>query len=77
MKLKSPDSFEMDFVVEVMHDNNPQTTSSFHYETFEKARNHFEKIKENENAFITLSIEYRVHRGKVEDFRRWILAKNK
>ena len=77
MKLNSPDSLEIDFVVEVMHDNNPQTTSSFHYETFEKAKTHYDKIKENEDILITLSVEYRVHRGKVEDFRRWVLAKNK
>lgn len=77
MKLKSPDSFEMDFVVEVMYDNNPQTTSSFHYETFEKARNHFEKIKENENAFITLSASTIVNRGGIETFNKLVLAKNK
>ena len=76
MILNTPCSFANDYVVEVMHNNNPQTTSSYHYETFMKARDHYEKVKEGE-AFISLSVYMTINRNGVEDFKKWVLAKNK
>ena len=74
--LNTPVSYMHDFVVEVMHNNNPQTTSSYHYETFMKARDHYERIRENE-AFVSLSAIMTVNRNGAEDFKKWVLAKNK
>ena len=74
--LNTPISYTSDFVVEIMHNDNPQTTSSYHYETFEKAVRHYERVKENE-AFITLSVFGIINREGTEDFKKWVLAKNK
>lgn len=75
-KLNTPIEVNIDYVVEIMHNNNPQTTSSYHYETFEKALQHYSKIEENE-VFTTLSVYVTVKRNGAEDFKKLILAKNK
>ena len=75
-KLNAPTELNTDYVVEVMHDNNPQTTSSYHYETFNKALQHYLKVEGNE-AFTTLSLYVTVKRNSVEDFHKYVLAKNK
>ena len=74
-KLNTPTELNTDFVIEVMHNNNPQTTSSYHYETFEKALQHYSKIEDSE-AFTALSVYITVKRNGAEDFKKLILAKN-
>lgn len=74
--LKAPTELNTDYVVEIMYNNNPQTISSYHFETFNKALQHYLKVEGSE-AFTTLSLYVTVKRNSVEDFRKYVLAKNK
>ena len=76
--LNTPNALKLDYVVEIVYDNNPQNISSFHYESFEKALEHYNKIVDNTTHFIILAQDTIVTRvGSAEDFKRLILAKNK
>ena len=74
-ELKTPTSIEQDYVVEIMHNNNPLTTSSYHYESFEKAKTHYEKAVESTTSFVLFSLNVYVKREGREDFKRLVLAK--
>ena len=77
-KLNTPNTLTLDYVVEIVYDNNPQNISSFHYESFEKALEHYNKVSGNVNSFIVLAQDTIVTRtGSAEDFKRLVLAKNK
>ena len=76
--LNTPNALKLDYVVEIVYDNNPQNISSFHYESFEKALEHYSKIADNTTNFIILAQDTIVTRsGSAEDFKRLMLAKNK
>lgn len=74
-ELKTPISIEQDYVVEVMYNNNPLTTSSYHYESFEKAKAYYEKVVESTTSFVLFSLNVYVKREGREDFKRLVLAK--
>ena len=74
-ELKTPTSIEQDYVVEIMHNNNPLTTSSYHYESFDKAKAHYEKAVVNTKSFVLFSLDTFVKREGREDFKRLVLAK--
>jgi hypothetical protein len=43
-ELKTPTSIEFEYVVEIMYNSNPLTTSYYHYESFEKAKAYYDKV---------------------------------
>ena len=75
--LNAPTGLQLDYVVEIVHNNNPQTTSAFHYETFDKALAHYLKAIDGTTDFTIFSLDVTIKRNNVEDFRRHVLAKNK
>ena len=74
-ELKTPISIEQDYVVEIMYNSNPLTTSSYHYESFEKAKAHYEKVAGDTTIFVLFSLNTYVKREGAEDFKRIVLAK--
>ena len=74
-ELKTPTSIEFEYVVEIMYNNNPLTTSSYHYESFEKAKAHYDKVAEGTTNFVLFSLNTYVKREGAEDFKRLVLAK--
>ena len=74
-ELKTPTSIQLDYVVEILHNNNPQTISSYHYETFEKGKAHYERVLEGSTEFAIFSLDTITKREGKEDFKRLVLAK--
>ena len=74
-ELKTPTSIQLDYVVEILHNNNPQTISSYHYETFEKGKAHHERVLEGSTEFAIFSLDTITKREGKEDFKRIVLAK--
>ena len=75
-ELKTPISIEFEYVVEIMYNNNPLTTSYYHYESFEKAKAYYEKVTEGTTNFVLFSLNTYVKREGAEDFKRILLAMN-